>query len=276
MYEAYWQFDAKPFENHSDPRFYYPGESHQGALLKLRYAVEHRRGAAVLTGGAGSGKTLLLDVLERQLPESYQPIARVVFPTMPVGDLLAYLADELEPLPAASGASPQRGIDQSLRRIQASLAAREESGKHTILAIDEAHLLEDVRILESLRLLLNLEVAGRTPFTLLLVGQPGLLRTLERMPGFEERIGVKSLLRAFSPEETAAYAAFRLHAAGARRELFDSEALETLHALSHGMPRRINRLCDLALLVGFADERTSIDSAQLEAVADELVSVTAE
>ena len=44
MYESYWQLDRRPFENTSDPQFYYPGESHQGAMLKLRYAIENRKG----------------------------------------------------------------------------------------------------------------------------------------------------------------------------------------------------------------------------------------
>ena len=63
MYESYWKLNQKPFENCSDPRFYYPGESHQAALLKLRYAIENRRGGALLAGPCGSGKTLLVGML---------------------------------------------------------------------------------------------------------------------------------------------------------------------------------------------------------------------
>ena len=67
MYESYWELEAKPFESTSDTRFYYPGESHQGALLKLRYAVESRRSAALLSGAAGLGKTMLIQTLAKQL-----------------------------------------------------------------------------------------------------------------------------------------------------------------------------------------------------------------
>jgi general secretion pathway protein A len=58
--------------------------------------------------------------------------------------------------------------------------------------------------------------------------------------------------------------------AGAARPLFDHGALEMVHRLSQGIPRRINRLCDLALLIGFAEERPAISAAQVEAVAEEL------
>lgn len=54
MYQAYWQLGGRPFENCIDPKFYYPSEVHQGALLKLRYAVESQRGAALLAGAASS------------------------------------------------------------------------------------------------------------------------------------------------------------------------------------------------------------------------------
>jgi general secretion pathway protein A len=82
MYEAYWRLEHRPFENTNDPRFYYPGESHQGTLLKLRYAVENRRGGAVLAGGSGTGKTLLVQALARQLNDSCQPFVQLVFPQM--------------------------------------------------------------------------------------------------------------------------------------------------------------------------------------------------
>ena len=95
-------------------------------------------------------------------------------------------------------------------------------------------------------------------------------------PVMEERLAVKCLLRPFTLDETAAYVNFRLQAAGAKGQVFEPAALETLHELTHGLARQINRLCDLALLVAFAEERKSIGSEQLEAVALELVTVAPE
>ena len=73
MYLTHWQLAARPFENAADVRFFYPGESQQAALLKLRYAVENRQAAAVLAGTAGLGKTLLVQALLKQLGENYAP-----------------------------------------------------------------------------------------------------------------------------------------------------------------------------------------------------------
>jgi general secretion pathway protein A len=272
MYEAYWQLDRRPFENNSDLRFYYPGESHQGAILKLRYAVENRRAAALLSGASGSGKTLLFGQLRRHLAKQYRPLVHLVFPQMPAELLLAYLADEL----AAPGPSTPNNVEQTVRRIHEFLVQNAAQDQHAVITIDEAHLIDDTRTWEALRLLLNFEPNGQSALTLLLVGQPGLLAQMDRMPALEERLGVKCLLRPFNIDETAAYVNFRLQAAGAKRQIFEPAAMETLHELTHGLPRQINRLCDLALLVGFAEERQTIGAEQLEAVADELVTVTPE
>ena len=106
MYESYWQLDARPFDHSAEARFYYPGPSQQAALLKLRYVVENRRGAALLAGEAGLGKTLVAQTLLRQLGDSFRPRVHLVFPQMPAEQLLAYLADQF----SAAGApgTPKR------------------------------------------------------------------------------------------------------------------------------------------------------------------------
>jgi type II secretory pathway predicted ATPase ExeA len=271
MYESHWQLSARPFDHSADARFYYPGESQQGALLKLRYALENRRGAALLTGAAGLGKTLLAQTLTRQLGESLSPKVHLVFPQMPPGQFLAYLADQL----GASG-GPTLTIEQSLKRIETRLRENAKSGRHAVIVIDEAHLLDDAEVLETVRLLLNLEQDARPLATILLTGQTSLLLAIERRPDLEERLAVKCLLRRFKPEETMGYIQHRLTAAGAKRAIFTDGALEAIHQESLGIPRRINRLCDLALLVGFAEELTSIGPDQIAAISEELTGAAAE
>jgi general secretion pathway protein A len=270
MYESFWQLTQKPFESCCDPRFYFPDESHHAALLKLRYAVENRRGAALLAGPPGTGKTLAVAMLRTVLGEAFSPFVHLVFPQMPTDQILAYMAAQLGASPAA-GAAP--GIHESIARIEGALGENVERGNHAVLAVDEAHLIDDGHTLEALRLLLNFELAGRPGMTLLLVGQPRILPLLDRTPQLEERLAVKCLLRPFTERETADYVLHRLQVAGTPRAIFEPEALAALHQLTHGVARRINRLCDLALLIAYAEERQTITASQLESVCQELVSV---
>lgn len=266
MYEAYWQLEEKPFDNTADIRFYYASADHQAALLKLRYAIESRHAAAALSGPSGVGKSLLLHSLSGQLPEFFAPITTVVFPQLAPDQFLGYLADRL--------AGPSDGpvsACRAVQRIERFLGENAEAGRHAVILIDEAHLLAEGAALETIRLLTNLQHDGRPVATFILSGLPPLFSSLERMPELDERFSVKCFLPRLTPEETAQYIDHRLHAAGAVRALFDAEAVESIHALSHGSPRRINRLCDLALVIGYAEERPTIGRSQIEAVADELM-----
>ena len=264
MYTAYWKLNARPFDNRCDPPFLYPGEMHQVTLLKLRYALDHARGAALLAGAAGLGKSLLAETLLRDLPDSFGPRLMVKFPQMTPPQLLAFIAEEL------TGKNMENAtVDRSIQTIQRALNRNARENRRAVLVIDEAHLLREPETLETLRLLMNFEPA----WVLLLVAQPLLLPALERAPELEERIGVQCLLRPLSIEESISYIRHRLVAAGAAdvHSIFEPAALEAMHQWSGGIPRRINRLGDLALLIGFAEEQRPVTAAQIAAVADELL-----
>lgn len=271
MYEEYWQLEAKPFEPASDRRFLFPCPAHGSAMHKLRYTVENRRPAVLLAGPAGIGKTLLWHTLVEQLGDKLGKHAHLVFPLMSPREMLVYLAQQLGAPPEANRPT----VEESLNALRTVLVENREQGKLAILAVDEAHLLEDAGLLETLRLLMNLRDGDEPLFTLLLIGQVATISTMERANDLDERLEMKVLLKPFSSEETAGYIEHRLVAAGATRPLFTPQALETAHQLTGGIPRRINRLCDLALLVSFAAQESQIDDAQLRAVQSELLTLAA-
>ena len=216
---------------------------------------------------------MLAGILRRQLGESIGPVVHLVFPRMSGAELISWLADELG---APGGPDAGEGVDRTVRRMERFFIENANAGRHAVVAVDEAQLLYDEGTLETIRLLLNFEGEGTPCLTLLLIGETTLIPALARMPAFDERLAVKTLLRPFALEESISYINHRLTAAGARRPIFASSALEAAHYLSHGIARKINRLCDLALLVGYAEELPQLSAEHLEAVSEELVAVAPE
>lgn len=272
MYESYWGLKRNPFESTNSPEGFYRSETHQTALLKLRYLIENRKGAGLVIGGTGFGKSLLFDILSQELADTHGPFVNIAFPQMSAAELLAYLAVELGADPANVG-DHAGGLDRTVREIGRLIAEFGRKGRHPVIGIDEAHLIDDVQVFQALRLLLNLVPQGRHDLSLIFAGQRELLSSIRRIVQLEERLAVKCVLRPFTAEETVAYVSHRLQAAGAAKPIFNPDAMQPLFELSGGVPRRINRICDLSLLVGFADESTSVSAEQVEAVAEELTVV---
>ena len=302
MYSHYWSLEREPFENTLDPAFFFPSQTHQSALLKLRYLLENRKGAGVLVGPTGSGKTFVVHRLAEELGADFGPWVQLVFPQMSADDLLSFLAVQLGGEPSAGLATVlPRGT--ALRVIEQSLIEHTQQGRHPVIVVDDAHLIEDASALQALELLLNFQRAPQCVFSLILLGDRLLLPRLSRWPRFDERLVVRSappaahFIRGWSPressigstysvrsgspmfmalDEVAGYIRFRLEVSGSRRPMFDAAALDQIAQLSGGTPRRINRLADLALLVGYADSRATLSAEDVAAVSQELVDVAAD
>ena len=277
MYEQHWGLDRAPFRNTADPEFFFRSATHQAALLKLRYAAENRLGACLLAGGVGYGKSFTTAMLAHELGDEYRPAVHVRFPQLTPVELLSHLAIELAEGDAEGGELPvdsgERGLDATVRAIGRQLRRHAAAGRKPLVIIDDAHLIADLRVFQTLQLLLNFQQDQTGTFTLVLVGERTLLGRVGRIPQLNDRIGIKALLRPLSREETAGYVAQRLETAGATEAIFDATALETLFEQSGGVPRKLNRLCDLALLVACADGLSAVTAAEIEAVVDELVAV---
>lgn len=268
MYNSYWGLSRSPFDGDSDLRCFFAGEGQEESLLRLQYVIEQRQGAALLVGETGVGKSLLVKALAARLDASQYPFVNVHFPQMSPPELLAYLAVELGADPGALTPG-EGGLDRVIREIerQVDYCARQE--RAPVLVIDEAHLIEHPAVFQALRVLLNVQPHGNAPLTLLFVGQPELAPQVARMTALADRIAARCLLQSFRAGETSLYVAHRLDAAGATRRLFSDEALTSIHELANGTPRRINRLCDLSLLLAFADEAVEVSREHVETAAEE-------
>ena len=135
--------------------------------------------------------------------------------------------------------------------------------------LDEAQSIPDDQVFEELRLLLNFQLNDRFLLTLVLMGQPELNDRVMAMKQFAQRVSIKYHLGFFSEEQTAQYVQFRLKAARCTKQVFTEEALGIIFKQSGGIPRNINTLCDLCLLIGFMDRATCIDHKIVDRAAAE-------
>ncbi|WP_422925166.1 ExeA family protein [Singulisphaera sp. PoT] len=249
MYESHFGLERRPFSETVHPSAYIPITSRESVVRRVRYGLEQGQGPVLIFGPPGSGKTLISRVISQELGGAS---AHVTFPALPPLELLKLLAQELG-VEIGDDASPA----SALRRLRDWLSGCSARGIRPLLVVDEAHLIEDVMAFETLRLLLNFATQGPSDLALLLVG--GAEALLRMPPSLMDRLSARCLLGAFTESESASYVMGQLEAAGATSPLFDSESLAILHRAADGLPRRLNRLADLALLIAYAEGHSVAD-----------------
>jgi general secretion pathway protein A len=269
MYEKYWGLTKKPFENTIDPKFLYFSKKHEEALSRLAYAIREKKGAALLTGVFGCGKTLLAQALLDELSQEKYKVVIINNPQLEYVELLASIVCSLKAIEL-----PQKKSELSavyfLKVLEQILQNNLREGKETVIIIDEAHVIQDERVFEELRLLLNFQDRERFLLTLLLLGQPELKQRIEDIPQLEQRIAIKYHLDALTLEDTIGYIVHRIKVAGRDEAIFTKEAMESIYEYTGGIPRRINRLCDICLLAGFVKKSDQIDKSSVAEEASEL------
>ncbi|MCK4261605.1 AAA family ATPase [bacterium] len=270
MYEEYWGLKEKPFENTPDPRFLYHSPQHEEALMRLLYAVEERKGAGMLTGVFGCGKTLLGYALLDKLDKAKFRAAFLTNPQLEPIELLRAIAYNLGVIDLPKKKTEVL-TDFLLQTIKETLLDNLGDGKDTVVIIDEAHGIESKEVFEQLRLILNFQLKDRFLLTLLLFGQPELSTKVDNLKPLEQRIAIKCYLDKMSEEDSRNYINHRLEVAQSEREIFAEEAIRSIYEESGGIPRRINQICDMSLLAGFGRKAEKIDKELIQAVVKDIV-----
>lgn len=270
MYAPFFGLQHPPFSIAPDPRYLFMSERHREALAHLLYGLDAGGGFVLLTGEVGAGKTTVCRCFLEQIPEHCN-VAYIFNPKLTVGELLRSICDEFG-VPHKAAVPGHETVKDCIDPLNASLLAAHASGRNNVLIIDEAQNLE-ADVLEQLRLLTNLETAERKLLQIILIGQPEL-RSMVARPSLEQlaqRVIARFHLDALSPQETQQYIAHRLAIAGLQGPVpFSRRALRRVHTLSRGIPRRINLLCDRALLGAYAAGMREVSTAIVERAAREV------
>lgn len=267
MYEGYWGFNKKPFENTPDSQFMYYSQQHMEAINRILYAVVERKGAAILTGEYGSGKTVISRIIAKELIEQVGKynVALIVNPAVSYMEMLKEIIYQL-----GGEIEGEKQKIELLNILNEKLYKNMGENRHTVVIIDEAQTIENERVFEEIRLLLNFQTDDRFLFTLLLLGQPELKQKVKKIPQLEQRFSIKYHLSRLSLEETKSYVNHRCMIAGRNEDIFTDDSYDLIYEASGGIPRRINNICDVSLMLGYNKKANQIDKGILTLLAEEL------
>ena len=265
MYRTHYGLIRPPFEMTPDPAFLYLGETHREGLATLVYGVQSRKGFVLLTGEVGTGKTTLLHALLAQL-DATTDFAFIFNPRLEPLDFFRMLFDDL-----AIEEKCQTKAEYLLA-LNHFLIERLKQNQTVLLIIDEAQNLSR-EMLEEVRLLSNLETSTSKLIQIMLVGQPELNEMLARddLRQLRQRVVLRHNLKPFDAKDLDAYIDERLRLAGyTGKGIFRRSARKTLYALTGGIPRLVNILCDGALLAGYGRDLDTIDGDLIREVASDM------
>jgi putative secretion ATPase (PEP-CTERM system associated) len=264
-YLEHFKFERPPFGLSPDPNFVYWSKQHSRAKAYMESTIWLSDGFVVITGEIGSGKTTLLQSFLSELGDD------VVFAVVSQTQLNA--TQFLQAILTEFGFKPfDKKKVELLDMLNMFLIEQYTAGKKVILIIDEAQNLSE-KVLEEVRLLSGIETSQEKVLRIILAGQPELRDTLDS-PGLKQlvqRVRLRFHLGALDQNDMREYITHRLKVAGReKQDLFTEDAFPLIYRYSGGVPRLINTICDSALLVAFADEKTVIGPEEIENTAEEL------
>jgi type II secretory pathway predicted ATPase ExeA len=242
--------EREPFSNTPDPNFLHETRQHATCLQELEISLRLRRGLSVITGDIGTGKTTLCRSLLRAFGEDGEADMHLLLDPhfdSPEEFLRVILGSisRLTPAPDMGLWELKEALKQQLFRL--GMVER----RLVVLIIDEGQKISPGN-LELLREMLNYETNSCKLLQIVIFAQRELEPVLAAMPNLADRINVRRRLKSLSLSETRQMIRHRLRvaaSAGAAPQLhFSPAAICAIHLASGGSPRRIVRLCHMAML----------------------------
>lgn len=263
MYERYWKLNRKPFANELEGDFYFASAEHKECLVRMIYAVNENKSLVVLTGPSGSGKTFLLNQLHNKLISQRYPVSLVTNPIGCAG--VEVLGQVLDGFRFQGQAKNKR---EMLKAFQSLAREAKTRKKRLVVLLDEADTLQP-EAFEELRLLMNLQDNGSHAVTIVLAGSPRLRDLLAANPTLAQRVDIHAAIQPMDEGDSLGYIQHRVEASKGPRSLFDQAAQKEVFYAARGIPRMINNICDLSLLIGCGEGKKSVDVSLVRQAKDE-------
>ena len=264
MYLSFYRLKVKPFQNSTNPGFFWLGEMHKEALAIFKYGILKMPGILVLTGDVGTGKTTLANVLINNLGDNFI-VVKVPDPDLEEIDFVNYLADKLD------FKKKFTSKETFYREFREFLRDSSLNGKKVLLVIDECQRLCS-RLLEVITTLATLEKDTQKALTVLLIGQNEFNDVvMQNSPSaLKQLISINYPIEPLNLADTGEFIKHRLKIAGAKKAIFTPDAITKIYQFSAGIPRRINIICDHVLLIGFAKETETVNAVLVKSCVEDL------
>lgn len=253
LYSAHFGFRERPFSLSPDPGFLFWSKAHSRAFAVLEYGLATRAPLTVVTGEVGTGKTTLIQALLRKIGQDMS-LGLISNAQGDRGDLLRWVLNALDvPLPEHTD------YVSLFQCFQTFVVDEYAAGRHVVLIIDEAQNL-GADMLEELRMLTNINSGQDELLQIILAGQPELrdLITRPALRQFAQRVTATCHIYPFDLRNTRAYITHRLQQAGGTGSEFTLAAIRAIFEETGGIPRMINKVCDLALVYAAAAEKQKV------------------
>lgn len=226
----------------------------------MLYVIKEQKGAALITGEYGGGKTVLSRELLNRLPADQYQTALMLNPMLSPS---ALIKEVIQQLGGTVKASASKAVVYN--RLNELLIEFNKSGKTAVVIVDEAQSIRNADF-EEFRLMLNFQLNNSFLLTLILLGQPELNAKINKLPQLKQRFALRFHLNALNESETKEYIKHRLKVAGGNPDIFDDGAIAGIYQYTLGIPRMINNVCDLALLEGNGEGAKKIDQELIKKI----------
>lgn len=243
-----------PFAGAIDTRGYYHTESTKRIMVQILHGLRNRKGFVLLIGDVGVGKTSLLLQILPILQKEKITNAFVLNSMLSKEELLTTICKDfgLEP-------PPNSNLSSLLDILHKFFLKENSKGHNCVIIVDEAHNLE-ADVLESLRMLTNLETEGKKLVQIFLTGQSELWVRLNQpqLRQLRSRINIYQQLPPLNKNELEGYVSFKLARTGSQIRP-TKWALNLLWVATRGNVRMVNLIMERALYALILRKKSNID-----------------
>lgn len=257
MYTSFYGMSTNPFLKDTSIKYQFKSGDFVQVLSRLNYLKEIK-GIGLITGEPGFGKTFTIRSFSSSLNKDlYKIIYISITKDMSTFDFFKIISNELcIDIGACYKSDTYKKIQEELKRLV------EKDRIQPIIILDDAHFLTR-DIITNLKVFYDFDMDSKDYVSLIIVGNSVIKEELSKniYESLKQRIVVNYTLKGLSRDEVKQYISSRLEIADTTKEIFESDAVNALYSCSKSSPRRLNALIINALMLGYQNKITKIDSS---------------